>query len=520
MASGDVVNTAARIQSAATPGSILADDATFRATATFVDYEEHDPIEAKGKSSPIRVWEAVLARVPVDAERATSARLVGRDSELGVLRDALSRALEEREPRLVTLVGVPGIGKSRLVHELHAIVEGVAEPTAWLRGRSLPYGEGVSFWAFGRIVKAQAGILETDAEDVVETKLASAVAAVLADEREADWVRRHLGPVVGLRGGQEGDDRRAERFAAWRRYLEALAGVQPLVLVFEDLHWADDGLLDFFASLGEWLTDLPILVVGTARPDLLERRPAWGAGDQMTLLTIEPLSDAMISELIDDLLPSSGVSADRPELLVQAGGNPLYAEQYVRMLSDHGEAQKVPETVQALIVARLDGLPEAEKRVAQDASVTGGVFWSGAVAAASGEDRWTIEEHLRALERKVLVRRSREASVANESEWVFAHALVRDAAYAAIPRATRAEKHLRVAGWIESLGRTEDHAELLALPLPRRARPRERGGPRSRGAPRTGARSGATGRRSRTRAARICFRCRLLPARARSHWTG
>ena len=400
--------------------------------------------------------------MPVDAEPAPSARLVGRDGELSVLRDALSRALDEREPRLVTLVGVPGIGKSRLVHELHTIVESVGQPVAWLRGRSLPYGEGVSFWAFGRIVKAQAGILETDSEDTVETKLASAVAAVLADEREADWVRRHLGPVVGLRGGQEGDDRRAERFAAWRRYLEALAGTQPLVLVFEDLHWADDGLLDFFASLGEWLTDLPILVIGTARPDVLERRPAWAAVDRMTLLTLEPLSDAMISELIDDLLPSSDGSADRSALLVQAGGNPLYAEQYVRMLADQGEAHKVPETVQALIVARLDALPEAEKRVAQAASVTGGVFWSGAVAAASGEDRWTVEEHLQALERKVLVRRSREASVANESEWVFAHALVRDAAYAAIPRATRAEKHLHVAAWIESLGRPEDHAELLA----------------------------------------------------------
>ena len=398
----------------------------------------------------------------MDAEPAPSARLVGRERELSVLSDALSRALDEREPRLVTLVGVPGIGKSRLVHELHTIVESVGQPIAWLRGRSLPYGEGVSFWAFGRIVKTQAGILETDSEDVVETKLASAVAAVLADEREADWVRRHLGPVVGVHGSQEGDDRRAERFAAWRRYLEALAGTQALVLVFEDLHWADDGLLDFFASLGEWLTDLPILVIGTARPDVLERRPAWAALDRMTLLTLEPLSDAMISELIDDLLPSSDGSADRSALLVQAGGNPLYAEQYVRMLADQGVADKVPETVQALIVARLDALPEAEKRVAQAASVTGGVFWSGAVAAASGEDRWTVEEHLQALERKVLVRRSREASVANESEWVFAHALVRDAAYAAIPRATRAEKHVHVAAWIESLGRPEDHAELLA----------------------------------------------------------
>ncbi len=332
----------------------------------------------------------------------------------------------------------------------------------WLRGRSLSYGDGVSFWAFREIVAVAAGIFETDSDEAAERKLATTVDSLL-DDQEADWVRGHLAPVLGLRGSRDGDDRRPERFAAWRRFLEARAGVEPIVLVFEDLHWADDGLLDFVASLGEWLSDVPVLVVGTARPELVERRPAWAAAEQVSVLGLEPLSDAETSALIDDLLSGSIVTAaDRAALLEHASGNPLYAEQYARMVAERGEAHAVPETVQALIVARLDALPDAEKRVAQDASVTGGVFWSGSVAAAGGDDRWTIDEHLRSLERKVFVRRSREVSVAGEGEWIFAHALVRDAAYAAIPRALRAEKHLRVAGWIESLGRPDDYAELLA----------------------------------------------------------
>ena len=464
MASGDVVNTAARLQAAAAPGSVLVDEATYRATEAVVEYTSSDAIEAKGKASLVRVWQPVLARVPVGAERMRIARLVGRDRELTALRIALTETLDEREPRLVTLVGVPGVGKSRLVHELRMLVEdGAFGPVSWLRGRSLPYGEGVSFWGLREIVTVAAGIFETDSEEVVEEKLDAAVAAVLGDDNEAGWVRRHLAPVLGVGGSPHGDDRRPERFAAWRRFLEARATVEPHVLVFEDLHWADDGLLDFVASLGDWPTDLPILVLATARPELLKRSPAWAAGERVSILGLEALTNAATAALIDDLLPGSGIPpAARSALLDQAGGNPLYAEQYVRMVAERGDMHDVPETVQALIVARLDALPEAEKRLAQDASVTGGVFWSGAIAAASGDDRWTVDEHLRALERKVFVRRSREASVTGETEWVFAHALVRDAAYAAIPRAVRAQKHLRIAGWIESLGRQDDHAELLA----------------------------------------------------------
>ena len=463
MASGDVVNTAARLQTAAAPGSILVDEATQRATETVIEYRFAERVDAKGKAAQVPAWEALLAELPVGADRLGAAPLVGRERELGTLRRALARALRERDPGLVTLVGDPGIGKSRLVRELEAIVEdGAFGTVSWLRGGSLPYGQDVSFWTFREMVKAHAGILETDTREAVELKLATSV-DTLQLGTEADWVQRHLAPVLGLASGEEGADRRPERFAAWRRFLAGMATVQPVVLVFEDLHWADDGLLEFVASLGEWLSDLPLFVLGTARPELLERLPGWGSGERMTAMRLDPLTNDATSTLIDELLPVSDVPPDaRAVLLEQAGGNPLYAEQYVRMVAERGGEPVVPDTVQALIVARLDALPADEKRIAQDASVTGAVFWSGSVAAAGGDDRWTAEEHLRALERKAFVRRSDETSVAGETEWTFGHALVRDAAYTAIPRAPRSEKHRRVADWIESLGRPDDHAELLA----------------------------------------------------------
>jgi class 3 adenylate cyclase/tetratricopeptide (TPR) repeat protein len=464
IASGDVVNTAARLQAAAAPGSILIDESTYRATDVSIEYTTARAVDAKGKRHPVAVWEPVAARLRVGAERTGATQLVGRRSEMNALRDEAGRALLERELRVVSLVGVPGIGKSRLVRELDALVRDDAfGKVSWLRGVSPSYGEDVSFSAFRDIVKASAGIRESDSPQDVEGKLAAAVATVLADRSEADWVRGHLAPVLGLDGDRDGDDRRPERFAAWRRFLEGLGSAHPLVLVFEDLHWADDGMLDFVASLTDWMPDLPVLVIATARPELIERRPGWGFGEGMRVLSLEPLSDDETSDLIAQLLAISDLSAEtRTTLLEQSGGNPLYAEQYVRMVAEGGVGDAVPQTVQALIVARLDALPGDEKRIVQDASVIGAVFWSGAVAATGGEDRWTVDEHLRALERKALVRRSLQTSVAGETEWAFGHALVRDAAYSAIPRAARGERHLRVAEWMESLGRGDDHAELVA----------------------------------------------------------
>jgi len=324
----------------------------------------------------------------------------------------------------------------------------------------------VSYWALGEMVKAQAGILETDAPDEAGGKLEEAVRRLVLDSAEARWVESNLRPLAGLAAEDVTGDRRGEAFAAWRRFFEALAEQRPLVLVFEDLHWADDGLLDFVDHVIDWLSDVPVLVVASARPELLARRPAWGGGKaNAATVSLSPLSDQETARLVHALLEQSVLPAEvQSALLERAGGNPLYAEEFARMVAERGgEDMELPDSVQGIIAARLDGLDPTDKGLLQDASVVGKVFWSGALAAiGSGQDRFAVEERLHALERRELVRRERRSSVAGESEYAFRHVLVRDVAYGAIPRAGRAERHRRAAEWIESLGRPDDHADLLA----------------------------------------------------------
>src|SRR5205823_7972735 len=367
-------------------------------------------------------------------------------------------ARAEQSAQLVTLVGVPGIGKSRLVAELFQITDADPDLISWRQGRSLPYGEHVSFWALGEIVKAHAGILESDDAATAEEKLEGMVEALAEDEREREWLVRHTRPLVGLEGAERTE--REEAFAAWRRLLEAAAEQRPLVLVFEDLHWADDGLLDFVDHLADWATTVPLLIVGTARPELLDRRPGWGGGKRNALtLSIGALSDDETAVLLQRLLDRAVLDAETQQAVLQrAEGNPLYAEEYARMLAEHdGGDLPLPETVQGLIAARIDGLAPAEKALLQDASVVGQVFWPGALAGADATA-------LHALERKEFVRRDRRSSIAGETQYAFLHALVMDVAYGQIPRAERVEKHRRVAEWLASLAgdRAEDHAEMLA----------------------------------------------------------
>ena len=469
MVAGDVVNTAARLQTAAPVNGVLVGETTYRATAHTIDYRPVDAVQAKGKADPISAWEAVeaKARFGVDVELDSLTELVGREDEIALLSSALARMRREREPQLVTLVGVPGIGKSRLVTELLTQVDALPDLITWRQGRCLPYGEGVSFWALGEMAKAQAGILETDSAEVAEAKLAEAVAVLVSDEAEAEWVLGHMRPLVGLSTVAGVDDRRSDAFAAWRRFFEGLAEQRPAVLVVEDLHWADDGLLDFVDHLVDWARGVPLLVVASARPELLERRPGWGGGKaNAATVSLRPLSEVETARLLGLLLEQPLLSADtQHDLVARAGGNPLYAEEYARMLRDgRFTGERLPETVQGIIAARLDALPPEEKLLVQDASVIGKVFWSGTLAAIGGEARRAIEERLHALERKEFIRRERRSSVANESEYAFRHVLVRDVAYAQIPRAGRADKHRLTAEWIESLGagRAEDRAEMLA----------------------------------------------------------
>ncbi len=455
MAAGDVVNTAARLQAAAPANAILVGETTYRATRQTIDYREHAPVRAKGKAETIAVWEATQARARADVERPHGAALVGRGVELGLLTGALDRARGERSPQLVTLVGVPGIGKSRLVYELFRIVDDEPEVITWRQGRCLPYGDGVTFWALGEVVKAQAGILESDAAGEVERKLHETA----GDDR----LESHLRPLVGLGAPELGGDQRAEAFAAWRQFFEALADERPLVLVLEDLHWADDNLLDFVDHLVDWSSGVAILLVCTARPELLERRPAWGGGKPNALtISLSPLSDEDTARLVGELLEQPLLAETQSALLLRAGGNPLYAEQYARILLERGELAELPETVQGIVAARLDLLEPEQKALLQDAAVLGKTFWSGGLATVSGLDRRSVEERLHGLERREFVRRERRSTVADETQYAFLHVVARDVAYAQLPRAARADRHRRAAEWIESLGRPEDQAETLA----------------------------------------------------------
>ena len=464
MVAGDVVNTAARMQAGARINGVLVGETTYRATRDAISYREAPRVQAKGKVEPIVVWEALepLARYGVDVAERAPTPLVGRERELELLRSMLGRVRDERAAQLVTIIGVPGIGKSRLVRELFQLVDDEAELITWRQGRCLPYGESVTFWALGEIVKAEAGILESDSPAEAERKLRDAVTR-LVPEGETRWLEAELRALVGVSADGTSGAGAETATAAWRRFLEAIAEQGPAVLVFEDLHWADDGLLDFLDDAVDWLRGVPLLLVGTARPELLERRAAWGGGKaNATTISLQPLADDDTARLISALLRKPlQLAEEQRALLERAGGNPLFAEQYVRMLSERGTTGELPESVQGVIAARLDALPRTEKELLQEAAVHGKVFWLGGVAAATRSDVADAEPLLRTLERKDFVRRERRSAVAGDTQYSFQHVLLRDVAYGQIPRRARAEKHRRAGEWIERLGRPEDHAELL-----------------------------------------------------------
>jgi class 3 adenylate cyclase/tetratricopeptide (TPR) repeat protein len=476
IATGDVVNTAFRIEEAAAEGTVLVGEPTYRATQTAIEYGRRQLLQARGKAEPIAVYEALraLTQLRPSFEGPALAPLVGRKEELSLILDTLARARRDRTVQLITLVGVPGIGKSRLVWELQRALGDEPGLVVWRRGRCLPYGEGVTYWALGEIVKAQAAIMETDGTLTVEAKLRRAVGDLVPDRAEARWVESHLRPLLALDGGAGGG--RDEAFAAWRRFFEAIAESAPLVLTVEDLHWADDGLLDFIDHLADWAVGWPIVLLCTARPEFHERRRGWGGRPNAATVLLPPLSDAETGTLVRLLLHKTELPSDLQQaLLARAEGNPLYAEEFVRMLVERGILYRrdgtwrlraaqlpVPESVQAIIAARVDALAPDEKAALRDASIVGRGFWPGAVVAVSGLDRQTIEDVLRSLARKELVRRLGASAVAGELQYSFHHALVRDVAYAQIPRAERAHKHCLAAEWIEALGRPEDHSETIA----------------------------------------------------------
>jgi class 3 adenylate cyclase/tetratricopeptide (TPR) repeat protein len=482
MAAGDVVNTAARLQQAAPVGAVVVGEVTFRATRDAIDYEALRPVRVKGKAEPVGMWRALTARKRVGAEtERLPAPFIGREDDLALLKQTFARTLRESSVQLVTVTGEPGVGKSRLLAEFKASLQKQIGAVSWHQGRCLPYGEGVTFWALGEIVKSHARMLESDGPGEASSKLMSSLTELVSDASERDWMASRLAPLVGARTSEAaGSVEREESFTAWRRFFEALAAERPLVVVFEDLHWADLAMLEFVEHLVDWSTGVPLLVISLARPELYERRQGWGGGKKnSTTIALSPLTTEETARLISALLSQAVLPAATQHALIErAGGNPLYAEEFVRMLFDRGILERrdrvvhvasgveipVPETVQALIAARLDTVPSDRKAVLHDAAVVGKVFWSGAVSFIGGGQLRDVEEGLHELVRKELVRPARGSSVADQAEYSFWHLLVRDVAYGQIPRAARARKHRAAAEWIESIAgdRITDHAELLA----------------------------------------------------------
>lgn len=475
MVFGDVVNTASRLQSVAPTGGILVGERTYRLARSTFEFEPMEPVRVKGKAEPLAVWllKGARSRFGTDLGRPVSTPWVDREDELELLKRTFARAVREPSAQLVTLMGEPGVGKSRLVMEFLAHVDDQPDTTTWRQGRCLPFGEGVTFWGLSEIVKAQAGILWSDGAREASEKLEATVSDLIDDPAEREWVHARLAPLIGLSDASPERIERGEAFSAWRRFLEAIAARNPMVLVFEDVHWADVAMLAFISDLVEWSSGVPIVVICTARPELFDREPGWGGGRRnWSTISLAPLADddtqRMIAELLPERSPLRGLVVER------SGGNPLFAEELSRMLRENPSlaeemsrgtgAPRTPEGLYAIIAARLDTLPSAHRALVQDASVVGKVFWAGALASIGDTDRASVDAALHDLSRKEIVRRSNASSIEGEAEYSFWHALIRDVAYGQIPRRPRAAKHVAAAGWIERIAgeRVSDQAELLA----------------------------------------------------------
>jgi class 3 adenylate cyclase/tetratricopeptide (TPR) repeat protein len=477
---GDVVNAASRLQYLAPPGGVLVGELTYRTTRDAIAYDVLQPVAARGDDTAFPVWRARAASIrPAAGERAERAPFVGRAEDLALLELTHSKTVRESSVQLVTVVGEAGMGKTRLVAEFRRALEQQPQGALWLQGRCLAYGEGITFWALGELVKAQAGILESDSREQAAAKLRASVEALVPEASEQDWFTARLAPLVGAESGDgAGTVEQGESFAAWRRFLEAVSAWAPLVVVIEDLHWADSALLEFVDHVLQWSVGVPMLVLCTARPELYERQADWGGGKRnATTISLSPLSPGETAQLISTLLPRAVLPAEtQAALLKRAGGNPLYAQEFVRMLLDRGIVDSeagvwatadeipVPETVQAVIAARLDTLAGGQKSVLQDAAVIGKVFWRRAVAAVGDADEGAVETCLRELVARELVRPMRISSLRGQTEYAFTHMLIGDVAYGQIPRAARGKKHRAAAAWIARIseGRMTDHAEFLA----------------------------------------------------------
>jgi class 3 adenylate cyclase/tetratricopeptide (TPR) repeat protein len=497
MVAGDAVNVAARLEQAAESGQILVSERTARSARGLV-FRSLGPVSLKGKEEPVRVFELVEeGEVPPPGlrhgERAREhpAPMVGRGRELDLLRAVFERACSERRTHLVTIYGEPGVGKTRLVEEFEGWAAGLAEPPLVLRGRCLPYGEGVTYWPLAEILKGEAGVLDSDAPDLALEKVHKVAGAVLAEvpglSEDPDRSVATLAFTVGLADPSHPLEEhephmvRAAVHEAWRSYFWALAHRGPVLVEVEDIHWGDPALLDLLEELAE-RCDGPLLFVCSARHELTLRRSGWGGGRRnFSSVLLDPLGDAEARRLLDLLLGEEDVGeALRERILDRAGGNPFFLEEIVRHVVEERrtvaaeagwraatemEEVEIPDTVQGVLAARMDLLLPAEKRILQSAAVVGRVFWTGPVGTLLEEPAppQDVLDALARLQERGLVHARVGSSIEGEREYAFRHILTRDVAYESLPRRDRATKHALVADWLESrAGRQTEFAELLA----------------------------------------------------------
>jgi class 3 adenylate cyclase/tetratricopeptide (TPR) repeat protein len=461
MVAGDLVNTAARIQSAAEPGTVLVGESTKRASAA-ISYEGAGSFELKGKSEPIELFRAVrVTSRRGGAQRAGELEppFVGRQRELNLVKELFHATAEDAKAHLVSVIGMGGIGKSRLAWEFEKYIDGLADTVWWHRGRCLAYGDGVAYWALAEMVRMRALISEEDSTDEALAKLAAMLDDWMPDAEERAWVRPRLEQLLGLCDPEP--EERQNLFSAWRLFFERLAVRGPVVLVFEDLQWADTSLLDFIEHLLDWSRAHPIFVLALARPELAQKRAGFGAGG--ATLSLEPLAEVAMGELLDGFVP--GLPPDlRAQILERAEGVPLYAVETVRMLLDRDllardgdvyrptgpiEALDVPETLHALVAARIDGLSADERGVLQDAAVLGKSFTKPGLAALSGHDDDMLDALLRSLVRKEVLSVQADPRSPERGQYSFLQDLLKRIAYETLSRPERKARHIAAAAHLE-----------------------------------------------------------------------
>jgi predicted ATPase/class 3 adenylate cyclase len=461
MVTGDLVNTASRIQAAATPGTVLVGDSTHRATEASIVYAHAGTRELKGKTEPVQLWQAlrVIANRGGEGRSAgLESPFVGRDRELRLVKELFHATIDDRTPRLLSIVGAAGMGKSRLSWEFEKYVDGLFDTVYWHRGRCLAYGEGVAYWALADMVRMRARIVEDEPAEESIPKLAEAIAEAVDDPAERAFIEPRLQHLLGLTERVAPD--REDLFSAWRLFVERMAELYPVVMVFEDIHWADAALLEFVEALLERSRSHPIFVLTLARPDLLERHPGFGGRVRsFTSVALDPLGDDAIDALLEGLVP--GIEGEAVERIRErAEGVPFYAVETVRMLLDRGllepgetgyrvtgdlSSLQVPETLQTLIAARLDSLEPDERALLQSASVLGKTFTARGLTALSGREEDELKPTLDELVRKELVYFDNDPFSPERGQYGFLQALVQRVAYETLARRDRKERHLAAA---------------------------------------------------------------------------